>query len=439
MCELRWNQPTIDLTKGFVRTCCRVPHYRVTAKDVGDFGTDSILNNQYLLDRRLEMFKGTRHPDCSPCWKAESSGQPSPRIGAQNVLKSLKGADPLRLDAGARALKASAIPFLEVQLGNLCDLKCVYCWRGNSSRWMQEDLQYGGMNQADYDWENAQAPAGFTDTYWAWFTTVAGGLKTVSFVGGEPTMHADFPELLLKTHRLLELHGNVRCRLRIVTNLNCKPKLFERLLEVLELLGRGGRICLIDLSMESVGKRAEFIRFGLEWARFEENLLTLLERRIQHSQVSVSATINTLCVTSFAALIDFLAPLRRRFAISIPFIENSVIYPLWLAPEILTPDFKNHLAATAERLVHHESDYSYFRARPKWGQNWAEYSNYVRSMGEAINHDADTSDKRIQWARCLFARGIRRLEERRGLNFLHEFPEFQQFFQICEVQRLRNE
>lgn len=431
LCMRRWNEPTIDLAKGEVRICCRVPSYSVTKEDLSLHGQEALLNNKYLLERRQEMFKGVRHRDCAPCWKAEASGQPTPRIGAEEIMKKT-GTYIQGIPLGHKALRTDKVSFLEIQMGNLCDLKCIYCWRFNSSKWAQEDLLFGKISQKEYEDLNRQAPDGFEEQYWKWFESIAPTLEMLSFVGGEPTMHASFRDLVLRAHRILQKQENKTCRFRLVTNLNSQERSFAKFLDVLGMVENEGRTFLIDISMEAFAARAEWIRFGLVWERFERNLVNLLARRFRNIAIGFSATVNALSITSFEDLFRHLAPLRREFGVAFPFLENTVLYPSWLAPTILTPDFREYLKDTICAIREFEDDYSFHRPDPVWGFNWFRYSEYLKKIMDGICHESNCSDEATRWTRARFHRGIRELEKRRNISFVSTFPEMKNFAELCE-------
>lgn len=447
LCQLRWNQPTVDLSKGQVRVCCRVPSYTVTETDLKNDGAGAITNNKYLLERRLEMFQGTRHKDCASCWKAEKSHQPSPREGANEIFKRLKSLDSELASTEAfgamapnhKILQADSAFFLEIQVGNLCDLKCVYCWRGNSSKWAQEDLKFQRISQAELDHLNRPAAAGFQGEFWKWVDAASKDLKMISFVGGEPTMYPDLPDLLFRAHHSLLVKNNSACRLRLVTNLNCQKKLFERLLDMAADLDRENRTLLIDISMESFGRRAEIIRYGLDWKTFEQNLIALCDKNFKNVQIAFSATVNLLSVSSFSQFIEFLAPLRRQFKIPFPFLENSVVDPIWLATEILTPDFQGYFIDAAQSLRRFEAEADFRRSNPIWGYNWSRYAQYIEQLGDGLTHSAHTMDTKIEWTRGRLAKGLEDLELRRNIKFANEFPEMIDFFALCQGIRRRLE
>lgn len=431
LCKMRWDQPTIDLFSGQVRVCCRVPPLPISQNELQSKKTDAILNSDTLIQRRLEMFQGVKHVDCAPCWKAEASGQPSPRVGAEEILKKLKKNDASfeisdsfsNLDKSHPILKSETPSFLEIQMGNLCDLKCIYCWRGNSSKWAQEDLEFGKITQLEFDSLYKKAPESFEVVFWEWLETVAPHLQMISFVGGEPTLQKQFPEILKKAHEICKRQKNSEVKIRIVSNLNCSEQVFSRFSKVISDLDSESRSVLIDISMEAFGNRAEFIRYGLDWKKFDTNLDRLLGAKYKNVQVAISATINALSITSFKDFIHYLGKKQVLFETSIPFIENSVIDPIWLAPEIVPVSFKYYLDEASEEL-----EKVSFNSSFQWGYGWRRYAEYVRKIANTIRFPITTEDNNIKWIRQRFHRGILELEKRRNVDFSRTFPEMKDFF-----------
>lgn len=431
LCKYRWDQPTIDLHKSQIRLCCRVPALTINENDLEKLKHDAILNNDYLVTRRKEMFQGIKHLDCAPCWKAEADGQPSARTGAKALMEAFHSAhNHLNSDSSSEEislnnpiLRSDSPSFLEIQLGNVCDLKCVYCWRGNSSKWAQEDLAYGKITREEFEKFNVKPSPQFDSIFWEWLDQNSKALQMISFVGGEPTLQKNFDSMLLRAHAACSNAKNESARLRIVTNLNCEETALNNLIATITNISSLGRTVLIDVSMESFGVRAEFIRYGLNWKRFEKNLNRLLELNIPTFQVAFSATINALSITSFKDFLLFLKDLQLKHGKKIPFLENSVVDPIWLAPEVLTPDFKGYLNECVEILKQ-----DHFYSNLSWGYGWRDYANYVDRLSSTLRHSDQTQDKNMSWTRQRFMNGIKDLEKRRNLSFVDTFPEMKEFY-----------
>ena len=267
LCIQRWNFPTIDIEEGVVRLCCRVPRTETTSEDLKNFGTDAILNTPYLRERRAEMFAGKQHSDCHVCWAAENRGAPSPRTGAYQLKQYYEfNRDETLPATGAQLpitdpiLRADHPAFVELQLGIICDLKCIYCWRGNSSSWLTEDYRFGDLSKEEYERLRERVRPDFAPVFWEWFEKIAETVQMVSFVGGEPTLSPKFIPSMVRVLQILK-EKNSRSAVRIVTNLNCTEVRMTEFLKSLD--SDGGNRIYVDVSMESFGAKAEFIRSGL--------------------------------------------------------------------------------------------------------------------------------------------------------------------------------
>ena len=91
----------------------------------------------------------------------------------------------------------STIQFLDLKLGNICNLKCRICGSWSSSKWAQEQLDYlkaDGTSKEDLkksehyrQLQMGQWPRK-TEVFWDELETYLPGVKYFEFTGGEPMM-----------------------------------------------------------------------------------------------------------------------------------------------------------------------------------------------------------------------------------------------------------
>jgi hypothetical protein len=138
---------------GDVRVCCTANASGAGIIDIKDAGLvkegtenlnlkthtiSQIWNSQYMKNIRLDMLSNKIPTSCEKCFKEEAQGIKSKRNWETQVwserldLKSI-----VDQTAGDGSLPVS-IPYFDLRLGNLCQLKCIMCSPHDSSSWIKD-------------------------------------------------------------------------------------------------------------------------------------------------------------------------------------------------------------------------------------------------------------------------------------------------------------
>jgi MoaA/NifB/PqqE/SkfB family radical SAM enzyme len=193
-------------------------------------------------------------PDaCKTCANREAQGLPSKRTQA---------------DLGP------GISHLDIRFGNSCNLKCISCWEMSSSSIAEEaiEMQKKGiipvnnvLEVPNFNWASEEAIE----------QLVKYPLKEVYLTGGEPMMVKHLPMLLER------LDSNVMIRFNTNGTIY-NPKL-EKLLKRFDIVN-------MAVSIDAIGKRAEYIRYGSNWSTIEENF----NKYKEYCRVSITPTVSVL-------------------------------------------------------------------------------------------------------------------------------------------------
>ena len=93
------------------------------------------------------------------------------------------------------------LSFIDLKLGNICNLKCRICGSWSSSKWAIEEMEYlpKGANKKDhiaYTWlKQGKWPEESPD-FWENLKTLLPNIKYFEFTGGEPWLIEEHWELL---------------------------------------------------------------------------------------------------------------------------------------------------------------------------------------------------------------------------------------------------
>jgi MoaA/NifB/PqqE/SkfB family radical SAM enzyme len=284
ICMLPWISVEAS-PMGTVRPCC-MAHEEITDStgrkyDLTQDTLESAYGSEYMQDLRRQFRRGEQPKTCNRCWDEEAAGRDSKRINSQIRLKELYQQVDWANDA------PDQLWFVDLKLGNICNLKCRICGSWSSSKWAEEELAYmpAGSNKKEhiaYTWLRQGQWPRKTDTFWDNIKTLLPNIKYMEFTGGEPWLINEHWELLEFAvdngyGRQIDIHYN--------TNTTQPP---ARLVPLLSKLGRVD----IALSIDNVGPRFEYERYGARWDEANKIVDAVHGLQLMHPNVTTQ-----LCFT----------------------------------------------------------------------------------------------------------------------------------------------
>jgi organic radical activating enzyme len=368
-CAAKWYNATIWLGSGMSTSCHHPPAHLV---DINKVQTNPKLlhNTPEKKADRAAMLGGLRPAGCEYCWKIEDMGRDavSDRVYKSKIypIKALNDAynTPADADVDLRTL--------EIAFDRTCQFACSYCNPAFSSTWVKDIKRNGsytglvsdGRNHFTHAHESSQLYRyGETNPYveaffqW-WESDLHRTLDELRITGGEPLMSADTWRLIewFKTNK-----GKSTTRLAINSNLGTDVDL-DRLLS-----STAGMEIDLYTSNEAVGTQAEYIRDGLVWDDWANNVERLLDSG-QFRGIHVMCTINALCLDSLDQLLETMLQWKTEYGReALSFTLNILRFPSFQSPLVL-PDhlrtqYKDRLQAwldanrTNEFLHEHERNH----------------------------------------------------------------------------------
>lgn len=406
-CPLRWSYMQADMSQGKVKACCKTPFVQIASQWIQRDGTGAIFNNPEFQARREGMLRGEKHADCRDCWQNEAAGILSYRYH-QSALPLFRRR--ISSIASERSVGNAFPAQLELIASTTCNLKCCYCGPEFSSSWAAE-LRSKGPYPGDTGWVEQPAAPEFGDTFWAWLETALPHLSYLQFNGGEPLLQDEVYKML---ERILALVPNgQRLQIGVISNLNLPEGRMERFCQVLPAL-LDKHDFRLGVSQDSVGKRAEYIRNGLCWERFDANL-SLLLAKFPALEIQLAPTMSALNVTSIQDLLRYSAELVRAHGPRLIMRPSIVNWPAFQTPSLLPKEFGRHLDEAIAYL--HENSL------------WPNMANWLRDIELAIVARPD--DEERDALRKTFFRWFSEFDRRRKLSFVDTFPEIEGFWRDC--------
>ena len=268
ICTLPWIH--IETTPlGEFRPCClaeeSIPNLNITQ---GNKLQDAF-NSKYMDNLREEFLDGKQPVTCSKCWALESAGGTSKRrisnqkFGVNTKKKQLK--------------------FLDLKLGNICNLKCRICGAWSSSKWAQEEIELG--NQSARDWLSQGQWPRSQHQLWDEIVELLPDVEYFEFTGGEPFLIQEHFNILEKS---VELETSSKQQIHYNTNGTTFPQY------AVEKIWPHFKEVEIAFSIDDIGDRFEYQRYPASWQQVNENIRKINELKNEYSNIKtqVCCTIN---------------------------------------------------------------------------------------------------------------------------------------------------
>jgi len=217
ICVLPWIHEHLDLS-GQQKPCC--------------YGS-SLSANDSLDNVRQMMLQGQQPIVCNRCYEQEKQGESSHRI--RETTKWIKKFKEPKIDE-------INIQYIDIRNDPTCNLKCKTCGPGASTLWAKErgiKLTKPNYNLNKYDKKT---------------------LKKVYMAGGEPTYNKSYLQFL---NDLLIV--NPDCEIVINTNLKNLPLEWKKIISSFKNF-------TVTISCDAIEKLGSYVRYPLEWNKFEENI-----------------------------------------------------------------------------------------------------------------------------------------------------------------------
>jgi len=248
-CILPWI--SIETTPhGNVRPCClytkELPDINLNTHTLQDAFLSQSMNNL-----RQAFEDGKKPSGCERCWMEEDAGKKSKR---EHMLEKFK----------AETFDQPVLKFLDLKLGNICNLKCRICGSWSSSKWAQEEIDYyeaDGGGQAQRKWlKNGQWPRR-NQKFWTHIDELLPHIKFFEFTGGEPFLIKQHFDLLERAVELGYAADNDIHYNNNTTKFPAQHKLWRHFKHV-----------QIAFSVDNTGKRFEYERYGAKWRTANTNV-----------------------------------------------------------------------------------------------------------------------------------------------------------------------
>ena len=321
---------------------------------------------------------------------------------------------------------------LEIAFDRTCNFACSYCNPAFSSTWVSDIRRNGpytnlvsdGRNHFTHVHDSSQLYSfgednPYTQAFFKWWESdLHRTLKELRLTGGEPLMSGE-------TFRLLEWFktNDTDMRFALNSNLGAKPELIDRMIDASQNM----KHFHLYTSNEAVGLQAEYIRDGMVWDDWANNV----EKVLTNGNVEgfhMMCTINALCLSSLHTFLDIMLQWKQEYGKDYPtFTLNILRFPSFQSPLVLPDELRTQfryriqawLDANGSNEFLHQMEINQI-------QRLIDYLDVVKTphMGAA----------ELSVLQKDFKNFYQQYDQRRGKNFTETFPELTEWYNGIQIQ-----
>lgn len=433
-CLAKWHHVTMYMHMGQTHSCYHPAPHNVPLEEL-QTNPSALHNTIQKKKERLELLVGEKPKGCQYCWNVESLG--GDHISDRHIRNAALYRPEMVDEITSNGWNHNVNPdYIEISFSNECNFKCGYCHPKHSSSYYSEIKQHGPYPKVknhgnSIEWFKVQQEEDnpWIEAWWKWWPEMSKTLNILRITGGEPLMHKStwrlFDTLREEPKPHLELNLN--------SNLGVKTAMVEKLADNVNDLLSNKKIkgFKVFSSMDTWGKRAEYLRTGLDVDLWEKNLDLFIRKTA--SPVTFMCTFNILSVTSYVSFLEKVLEWRskykdvydsskaRKIIFDIPYLKEPLQYDMLILPkEEYLPYFDKILNFVKENLDENDST--------KFSDLEYERFRRVRDYFATKSY----SEERLLEGRKDFYNWFTEYDKRRNVNFLDTFPEMINFFEECK-------
>ncbi|MBY0412900.1 MAG: twitch domain-containing radical SAM protein [Bdellovibrionales bacterium] len=442
-CSAKWLQSSIYLWNGHTHSCHHPVQHKVSLEDIKK-NPKALHNSPKKIQARQEMLNGVQTSECNYCWNIENLADD--HLSDRTYKSFDEWSKPSIPEVIKDGLGENINPtYLEIGFENSCNLKCSYCSPDVSSRWMEEIQSKGPYTLSQYNMHDLDYlkqigkfpihrddPNPYADAFWEWWPDLYKSLKVFRITGGEP---------LLSRHvwKVLDyIAENPREDLDFAINTNlCVPqKQIEKLVEFANKTHKKIKSFNIYTSLESTGPQAEYVRFGLNYNTFLQNVNFVLSNTPDEVRVNFMTTINILSTSSFSNFLQDILELRAKYSSNkeehrfnlnrVPLMFSYLRWPHFLSIKNLPLELKSKFSQEWRNFV--KNNLFGVSSKNTMGLFYQEEEDQMARLCDFML----TNEDNLKLNMIDFYLFHQQYDERRNVKFKEVFPELAEFYDECK-------
>jgi MoaA/NifB/PqqE/SkfB family radical SAM enzyme len=373
---------------GTVRPCCLADDeivdnegnkFELLSADFAD-----IQNSDHMTALRQQFLDGKQPQTCRKCWNEERAGRTSKRMHTLDRMKHMN-------ISGEWTADAKPLVFLDLKLGNICNLKCRICGSWSSSQFATEEINQLPREEQKQSFPYQMLRAGAwpkeNESFWQQIDSCLNDIRYIEFTGGEPFMIEQHFAMLQGivdrgiAHQV-EIHYN--------TNGTQYP---EQAIKIWQHF----KTVEIAFSIDDLGARFEYQRTNAVFSEVEQNLarFKLLREQYPNIRLQCCSTVNVFNVRYIDQLANWIV------AQGFDFVYWNMMHDAWYFSIATLPE-----SAKNDIILHIES------------------ANIPAQWREEFDRICDFMRKGASTDGFMLRMKVRDLDRKRGQNLATVEPEF---------------
>ena len=283
---------------------CRPGTNDVGLWNLKDSTISDAFNSKYMDKLRDDFVHGIKPPSCNKCWDEEDAGIKSKRILFAEVFSRNPG---ISVTTFIDPITDVSIKYLDLKLGNICNLKCRICGSSSSSKWAQEEMdmamQFESVSKQDVkktvaykrlklgNWprENGQ--------FWENLEEILPNVVHLEFTGGEPWLIQEHFDLL---QTAIDKGYANKIYIHYNTNGTQLP------IHALENIWPHFKWVAMSFSIDDVEQKFEYQRYGADWDEVNYNISYICKNKSSNMNTEITTTVNLLNIKSIPDIFNWI-------------------------------------------------------------------------------------------------------------------------------------
>lgn len=367
---------------GGVTHCCVADHRNAlsSSRDGDRFynlNRDTVhdtMNSESFKKARLEVLDDKKPKACLRCYAEEAKGMNSKRV------EEIKNYPEYTIDVAREVtdstgyMKDVQLEFVELRLGNTCNVACRTCNPASSSKWRNDYDKL--QNATTFKLTDYNTMEGFRwperTGFWEDLLQHCDKVKTFYINGGEPMLSKEHFAFL---QRLVDM-GKTDIKLWYNINMTLMNE------KVIDLWRKFDHV-KISCSIDDLGDRNHYIRYPTKWNDVEKNFLRL---KTEGFEMDITQTVSWM---NYSTLGDFYNEFHNKHGI---FVHHNYVYdPDVLSPAVLPKAMREDIHKNFEGVF---DEWKLKELKTMFGgpdkpKKWEQAKEYTRNLDEIRNQDIE--------------------------------------------------
>ncbi len=308
---------------GGSRPCCMYTG-RLGELPIGQSTLLENFNSKTIIRIRNELESGIKSRECNKCWQEEEGGRKSKRLrDNQTYTRRVKQNNE----------EANGLQYLELNLGNHCNIRCRTCAPYASSQWLKEDYEvnWSNLSFTEYSEKFKKFSSSFADEspFWPDLKKNLSTIQRLDFYGGEPFLSK-------KMWNVLEYADSQGYAKNIELHYATNGTIFK---DNFKDIFRNFREVNIMFSIDGVQDSFEYMRYLADWDTVFSNMQKMQNLVLDLPNINPSwcITLSTLNIFSLPEILTEHQNSFKNFGCYLNLVHNPTHFNISYMPNIYKP------------------------------------------------------------------------------------------------------